>query len=194
MTMSIKRKYDIGGNTTIEDDGHTLYAVVRDEAGNWSRGIGVRRPPLSLPEEVDVMYSLDGRYYYLPQFAGIDGCWFGVKEWASREEMQAQQEPGILGKEGIEITRGVSTQNPKTIYREVLHFAFWKVKSEQKLRKLSIQDDMVGDYLSYAQGRDREQEKQFNEVIAHTGKTLKSIMEKIGPWVPVEELPVVSLA
>ncbi len=184
--MNGKRKYDIGGGVVIEDDGHYLSAQWRADDGKSSRSIGIRRPPVaSLPEQLPAQFSIGGKYFYLPGFAGIHGFWLGVKKWASKEEMQSQQQAGIMGKDGaiFELKAG------ETYYREVMHFSMWKVEAERELRWVSRDDDSTKDYLSLIQNEDREQEKRFNEVIAPSGRDLKWIVDRIGEWQPLPPEP-----
>lgn len=186
----MKRKYDIGNGVTITDDGYSLTASWKI-GENGSGSIGIKRPPIGpVPDEVEALHSADGRYFYLPAYSDIGGFWLSTTAWASRAEMEAQQKAGILGKSGCEITR---TDTGEVLYRDVLHFSMWKVRAEPNARKVPKTDEIVKDYLAMAQASDREQERRFNEAIAHSGRTLKWIMARIGPWqaAPPELPPVV---
>jgi hypothetical protein len=174
------KKYDIGSGIIIIDDGHYLRAEWRT-GETTSHSIGVKRPRVGpLPEEFEARFSVDGKYFYLEDFTDMYGFWLGVREWDSLDEMKSQQKQGIFGKEYATIIR---TDVDRTIHREVLSFTVWNVKDEQKSRKLPL-TDMVKDYLSLQQSRDREEEKRFNEAIAFSGRTLKWIMSRIGEWKP----------
>jgi hypothetical protein len=181
----VKRKYDLGGGVTITDDGHTILAVhQRDDRSSTS--IGVRRPPVGpLPAELEVQYSQSRRHFYLPGFAGMGGFWLSVATWPSHQEMQAQQSAGIMGKQGASFVHDDGT----THFREVLPFTYWDVKAERDTQKLARDDEMAKDYLALAQNVDREQEARFNAVIAHTGRTLKWVMDRVGPWQPLPPEP-----
>jgi hypothetical protein len=182
-----KRKYDIGGGVTITDDGHYLVAEHRKD-DKCTSSIGIKRPPPvgPLPDELEVQYSEGGRYFYLPAFADTHGFWLSVQAWPTRAEMESQQQAGIMGKAGAEFTR---TDTGEAYCRAVLHFAYWNVKAEKGTKKIARADEMAKDYLALAQGRDREQESRFNEVIAHTGRTLAWVMKQIGAWVPFPPEP-----
>lgn len=181
----MQREYDIGHGCIIIDDGHTIRA-------DWSEGvahhsIGIKRPPLgSIPDELDIQYSIGRLYFYLPRYSGAHGFWLGTKKWPSKDEMQTQQLEGLFGKEGVELT--IKSTGEKYC-REMMSFVSWSVKAERNYDKIKLDEEMVKDYLSLAQDKDRESEKRFNDAIAFTGRTLAWIMGKIGEWPPVPPKP-----
>lgn len=186
--MSLKRKYDIGGNTIIEDDGHYLSANHRKDDKS-SCSIGCKRSSmLPMPEELKVIFSQSGKEFYLLDYTHSHGFWLGIKKFDTQEQCQDKMPSGMVGKPCASFT-----VEGKTHFRALYHFAYWKISHEQKERLVKRTEDYVQDYLALAQNDVRDQEKRFNEVIAHTGWTLKKIMEKIGPWVPVEEIPIIKL-
>lgn len=184
----MKRVYDLGEGFSVEDDGYTLVAIKRAEHVTSSQGV---RRPKRLPKEgtTRVEFSRSGDYFYLTGFAGMHGFWMGVKKWADREEMKAQQPTGLFGKAGCEIQRKDSNE---TYYRELLHFTVWSLKSGE-VKELPVNDELVLDYYVLVLIEIEAAEKKFNEFIAPTGKDLTYIMGKIGPWVTPEELPVVPI-
>lgn len=184
--MSNKRKYDIGNGVVISDDGYYLTASWSESDSRCGHSVGIKRPPPKPGETVKALFSLCGQFFYLTDYTDPHGFWLGVKSWKSKEEMDAQQKPGIMGKEYAYIQR---TDTGETYYRESMSFTFWSVKHEKKDRELPTSDEMVRDYLSIQQNRDREQEKRFNEAIAFTGRDLKWILDKIGPFVPFDPEP-----
>lgn len=186
--MNSVRRYDIGGGVIVKDDGHSLIAEHKSD-DRTTHSIGIRRPHIGpLPDSLRVLYSLDGRYFYLPDFVGMDGFWLSVNMWPNLEEMKAQSQPGLFGK-----TWATFTANGTRYHREVLHFVSWSVKAERETRVIAKSHPDTQDFLSLAQNEDREQEKRFNEVIAPSGRTLKWIVDRIGPWqpLPAEPPPVV---
>lgn len=50
-------------------------------------------------------------------------------------------------------------------------------------------DEAVQDYLLIAKREWDRNELRFNEVIEHTGRDLKWLVEKIGPWIPFPPEP-----
>ena len=180
----MERTYDIGQGVTVKDNGFNLIATWKEGAGTHS--IGVKRPsglpPVKEGDEVEIQYSVGRKYFYLPRYADPHGFWLGTKAWATREECEAQQKPGIFGKGGCEFSKPSTGEK---WYRERLDFAYWKVDAERQIEKRSV-DDMVIDYLHFAQMQDRDGEERFNEAIAFTGRNLKWIIGKIGPWVAPE--------
>lgn len=188
----MKRKYDIGHDVIITDDGFTISAEAKKGAA-CTTSIGIKRPPCGpVPDELDIQYSLDGRHFYLPKFADMQGFWLSVQTWKDRAEMQAQTGSGLFGKGCAVFSHPGSGEAYR---REVLHFVSWNVKAEREQKKIAKLVELAQDYLALAQEEHREQERRFNEVIAHTGRTLKWIMDRIGPWQTVPpELPPIVLA
>lgn len=182
------RRYDIGGGVMIHDNGHTLVARI-DLPNGGGQSMGIKRPRIGpMPAELEVQFNENGKFFYLTgYFAGE--WWLGVKAWDKKDEMLAQQPKGLMGQDSAEF---ISKAFGKHHWRGVLSFSMWKVDSGRtEMRPAS--DDMVQDYLILVQQRDQEMESRFNEVIAPSGKTLKWIMEKIGEWQPIAEIPVVVL-
>lgn len=180
----MKRKYDIGGGVIVTDDGYSLLAEHKS-ADRTTCSIGIKRPHIGpLPDELKVQYSLDGRYFYLPDFVGMDGFWLGMKTWPNLDEMKAQMEPGLFGKAYATFSGEGEQYN-----REVLNFVSWSVKAERETKTIAKSHPDAQDFLALAQNADREQEKRFNEVIAPSGRTLKWIVDRIGPWQPLPPEP-----
>lgn len=180
----MKRKYDIGGGVIITDDGYSLLAEHKS-GDRTTCSIGIKRPYIGpLPDSLKAMYSLDGRYFYLSDFVGMDGFWLGVETWADLDAMKAQMGSGLFGK-----GYATFTDNGKQYHREVLHFVSWNVKAEREHKTIAKIDPAAQDYLALAQNDLREQEKRFNEVIAPSGRTLKWIVDRIGAWVPLPPEP-----
>lgn len=181
--MSMQRRYDIGNGVIVTDDGHSLIATWKT-GEHSTHSVGVKRPPAGpLPDVLPVRFSLDGNHFYVETVADMHGFWLGVKAWTDLDELKAQQSPGVFGKEWATITLPDGT----TYHREVMSFAIWSVRSEQKAHQLPKSDGMVMDYLLLAQNRDRESEARFNETIAFSGRTLAWLMKRIGKWIPEDE-------
>jgi hypothetical protein len=194
-----KRTYDLGHNTMIEDDGHMLVARVKSECGGSSSSIRrpVRPGPIKSGETFRLMFSMDRRYYYLPEFAAANGFWLGTKRHTTEEGCKAATPSGFTGPSGY---RFVSNNTGKVWYRSKLEFAFWKVahepvEAQARFNAEGIDEisDMIIDYASLAQAEDRASEAEFNKQIHRTGWTLHTLLERIGPWVPVPEVPTIKL-
>jgi len=199
--MTIKRKYDIGSGITIEDDGYSLVAKWEpdDKSGH---SIGCPRPVYMppgqpaewadrFPDQLSCLFSLDGRHFYVEKFGLSVRAWLGVKAYGSREELNADLKPTPFGSDGavfVDETTGAQR------FRSVLMFSMWKVQHETTPRSIARTDEGVADYLTLAQQYDNEQMARFNEAIAFSGRTFAWILNKIGKWHPVAELPVVKLA
>lgn len=193
----VKRRYDIGNGVTITADKWTIRAEWKTD-GRSTRSIGIRRPPPKPGDKVRAVFSLDGKMFYLPDYAhaGFDGFWLGVKTWDSKEEMGEQQQANFWGdKPGSTFTPGDGPNAGKTYHREIFHFNCWSVKHKPETT-LSMEGDegeLVKDYLALCQSIDTKHEAEFNKEIAFSGWTLSQILDAIGPWVPVEDIPVVKL-
>lgn len=172
--MTQKRKYDIGGNVIIEDDGRHLQAIhQRDDKSGSS--IGVRRPLIGdMPPEVRVSISENGKLFYLLDYADMHGFWLGKDTFSVRES--------------ADIPKGfdyIAFDHPARNYGRIhLPFAFYSVRAKGETERWPTTDDAVQDYLLIAKREWDRNELRFNEVIKHTGRDLKWIIEKIGPWVP----------
>lgn len=167
---------------TIKDDGHFIHAEWPMKVGNGSTSIGIRRPPPKPDDEVHAMFSQDGKYFYLPGYVRTDplgGNWMGVDEYATEEEAKEKCQKGIFGPSYVKMTR-VKEDN-KTIYRELLAFAHWKVKEKQESMQLKTTDPAVQDFLAMCMMFDREDLKRFEEAISFTGRKYAWILDKIGP-------------
>lgn len=185
----MKRKYDLGNGVTIEDDGYSIRAnIVRGERS--SESIGIRRP-VKVTDQLKVIYNLSGDVFYLENFAGMHGFWLGVKQYATLEEVKAASPKGLFGSAWAQFTEVDGT----TYYRIAMHFTGWDVKHDRSREgeTISKDDPLAKDYLGLVQNEQREQEAKFNEAIAHTGKNLKYILDKIGDFQPVAEPPVVAI-
>lgn len=180
--MSQKRSYDIGGNVIIKDDGFSLIANhQRDEKCSCS--IGISRPYVGPQrQEFEVAFSRDGKVFYVKDFADpFQGFWLGLERLNTTPDKYGY----------ATFHRGT----PEEYHRIALHFNAYEVKDDAARRgeNLSSTHDAVLDYIKLAQPIFDEQERRFNEVIAHTGRDLAWIMSKIGPWVPfpLEPAPIV---
>lgn len=176
--MTRKRKYDIGNNTIISDDGITLTALhQRDEKSSSS--IGIHRPYVG-PQRLqfEATFSQDGKLFYVNEFADpFEGFWLGLEQLTAPPEKH-----------------GYATFLRGTQYeynRVALYFSSYGVKSDNSRRgeSLPAKDDAVLDYIKLAQPIFDKHESRFNEAIAHTGRDLAWIMSKIGPWVPFPDEP-----
>lgn len=198
----MKRKYDIGDGWIMEDDGHVL--GFSKKTGHSSRYFGILRPVATPNPEpgdtVDILYSLDRNYFYLPELVrriGLGGgFWMGTRKWANEAEMKANTKPGIMGHSGINFTH---TKTGEKWVREVLHFSFWSVKSEpQHVPHVFTPGDetseMCLDYMSRISTIAEEEKVEADSRLKETGRTIEWIMERIGPWVPPTEIPVVVLS
>ena len=180
---TIPRKYDIGHGVILDVTKHQI--IARWE--NSSRSI-IRPAPIP-GEEVNVIYSLDGLLYYLPEYTFTHGRWMSVKEWATREEMNKSLQEGIWGKEYVQF----HPPGQELYYREAYSFSTWKVKHQPAAKKIKTDTNMALDAISLYQQEQRQHEKEFNEEIAFTGRDLKWVLEKIGLWVEPTEIPIVVL-
>lgn len=185
--MSFNRKYDIGHGVIVTDDGHTIRAEWKHADGKSSTSIGVERP-IPAPaegESVEVRYSLNRKHYYLPKYCGFNrGIWMSVATYPSVEEIKAQNLSGLGAPGYIQITK----KGGESYYRDVLDFMTWSVKADPNVGIEPV-DEKIKDYLSWAHARQTADEQQFDESLAWSGRTLKWIMEKIGPWVPAPPEP-----
>lgn len=187
--MSLKRRYKIAENATIDDDGYSLVLHTTNPSGG-TRSMGIMRPHVrGLPNTFAVCLSLAGDYYYVDDFGLLAKQWLSVATFASREEMLPQQPVGVMGPEGVEFTKSDGT----VYWRASMDFRWWEVKSKREREQWSNDDERVKDYLCIAFQRLRESEKEFNKELEPTGWTLGKLMKRIGAWVPVEEIPVVDL-
>lgn len=193
------RKYEIGSDITIEDNGHSLTA--RWDAGGGSHSVGCHRPVYMppgraaewaepMPDQLSCLFSLDGRTFYVEKFGLSVQAWLGTKVYASREEMNAEVKPTPFGSDGAVFTdQATGVQR----FREVLLFSMWKVQHEQAPRLVDRTDAAVADYLTLAQQCDTESMERFNKAIAFSGRTFAQILKAIGRWEPLPESPVVKL-
>lgn len=180
----IKRKYDLGNGVTIEDDGHWISAThKKDEKSSCS--IGVKRPK-EFPEIFKVIVSRDTMLYYLHDFTDMHGFWLSFNKFDNQEAATVQS---IYGKEYAYI----KLKSGEEYWRQMYSFNCWSIKSDHVNKELPFDCDEVKDYLAIQNVKDKEQEARFNDVIAPSGRDLAWIIGKIGPWVPVEELPIVRL-
>lgn len=178
--MAQKRKYDIGGNVTIEDDGHYLQALHRSDDKSIS-SIGVRRPQIGeMPAEVRVAISENGKLFYLFDYAETHGFWLGKDTFSLRDEADIPKN----------VDRIAFDHRPARHYGRVhLPFAFYKVRAKGEIERWPTDDEAVQDYLLIAKREWDRNELRFNEVIKHTGRDLKWLIDKIGPWVPFPPEP-----
>ena len=176
--MTQKRKYDIGGNVIIEDDGYTLTALHRI-SDTSSRSIGMARPRIDNgPRVYPVIYSRDEKLFYVTAYADPFKGFFFFFERLTRPPA----------------TNSYATflkDTPFTYYRVALHFHTYDVKESRDRYGATLEatNDAVLDYINLAKPIFDEQERQFNEVIAHTGRDVRWIMSKIGAWVPFPQEP-----
>lgn len=189
-----KRYYSLDDRTILTDSGHALSVEVRTGTGG-STSIGILRPHVGeVPKEVECVVSASGSYFYIHQFSDIHGFWLGFNEFLSVEELIAD----VVGRGGpsspsyIEVTRD-TPEGPVQHYRELLPFNMYDVRAARERRTKSTTECAIKDYLSYFFATQKREERRFNEVIAHTGRDLAWIMQKIGLWVPVEPDPIIPL-
>lgn len=178
--MSFKRTYDIGHGIIVSDDGYTIRAAWESDDGKSSTSIGVERPKSEqLPDAFTVRYSLNRKHYYLPAYCGFPGgIWMSVETHPTVDAIKAMNLGGLGAPGYIQITK----KSGEVYYREVLDFATWSVKADPG-DTVESSDEKIKDYLSWAYARQDADEKRFDEALAWSGRTLKWIMEKIGPWV-----------
>lgn len=185
----MERKYDLGNGVIVVASKHHIRVETR--TANSSRSFGVQRPFELMPDLVDCVISLDDKYYYPHDYTVFpNGWWLGRKRWDNLEEMQFQQKTGIDGKCYVQIA-----VDGKLFYREMLLFAFWDVKSKRELHKMDKNSEEVKDYIAILKSELCREERQFNEdlTVVAPGWTLKKLIEKIGPWEDVQEIPPVKL-
>lgn len=194
LAEEIKRRYDIGSGVTIYVNSHSIVAEWKPNEFSTNSAF-IRRPPPKPGDTVKAVFSVNGEHYYLPQYAltGLDGFWLGVKTWDSKEEMDKGRQPDIWGdKAKAQFTPGEGPNAGKTYFRMVFPFNSYDIKAKPR-SELSVEDELVKDYLAICQNIDKEDEKEFNASIKFTGWTLAQILKAIGPWVPVEEIPIIKL-
>ena len=186
--MSLKRRYDLGNGATAEDDGRHI--IIKIANGSSTRSIGCARFP-ALPEtEVQMVESLDGRYFYVPDFAlvnGMHGWWLGKEKYASKEEAEAAAPTGIFGKS----TAWFQPKGVEKYGRVLLRFSEWDLKNKPAATSpitLEVEDYIVGVFSELT-----DQVRRFDEVLAPTGWTYEELLKSIGPWVPINEILVVKL-
>lgn len=197
--MSLKRTYNIGNGWTVEDDGHVLYFIHRDADQKWTRSFGCPRPkPRKEPEPGDtvkIKYSEGRHYFYLPEWTDHRGFWLSTRKYKDEAEMKAIEKPGIFGHQGITFTH---KKTGEIWTRALLDFTYWNVQSERtEVDHVMVADEAISemllDYMSRAATVEREERVRLDELMKETGRTLDWVVEKIGPWVPIEEIPAVTL-
>lgn len=180
--MTIRRKYDLGNGVTIEDDGKWLHASHKKD-DKTSTHVGCYRPLTKYPETFKVVVSLDEKLYYLLDFTDMDGIWLSFEKYDTVEAVKGQ------GSEYVQIV----PKHDKPYYRKAYSFRFYNIKNATGFRDLPFECDEVKDYLAVHLNKEKEQAVRFNEVIAPSGRDLDWLIKKIGPWVPVESIPVIRL-
>lgn len=171
-----EKKYDIGHGITITDKGHSLRAEWKvGEHGLHS--IGCVRP-VKLGDTLEVVFSRDGKFYYLQTFGLLVRAWMGVETFESEGAAKNSHGDGVCGASGYIFKE----PDGSAYFRRTLDFAFWDVKSGET-KQLPKDDPLVQDYLGIAQDESRKSEAKFNESIAFSGRTLADILSKIGDYV-----------
>jgi hypothetical protein len=180
------RKYDLGQGITITDNGSSIRA-------EWSTGehsshsIGIVRPgPMPVPDQVKVVFSRQEHAYYLLDYCRAHRAWLSTEVFQGKPEGVTAESifgPGCVG---------FFNQGGLTHYRKVWDFAMWDIKSGET-RPVDRTDALVVDALICEQQESRDDERRFNKALAFSGWTYKEILNKIGPWVPVEEPPLIKL-
>lgn len=160
----------------------------KNDTGTVTRIIGCRRMATDVADDAtfEAIYSRGGDYFYIPQFTDAHGDWMSVESWPTQEAMAADQRSGILGKEGVKIERNTG----ETVFRRLMSFTFWHVKSDPEHRQVSVSDPMVQDYLSLVWGQHFEHIEEVNQVIADSGWTVEEVEEAVGAWVEPAAAPV----
>ena len=166
--MTHERKYKLSENIMLVETKHALRAEVKTSEHS-STSIGILKP-YQHQGVVDVLYSRDGQYYYIPELAWPVAMWLSV-EYVDSEILDVV----TFKKEGL-----------SDLYRKGLPFAFYDVKSGET-KQVRCTDQLVLDYLVLYQQEMQRQEKQFNKVIESSGRKLNWILKQLLPWVEPAE-------
>lgn len=180
--MTFKRRYDIGANTVIEDDGHHVTAIVSSDDGGGIRSKGCPRPFPNgeWPEDFQAVISKCGRLFYLQSVTGIDGFWMTKDTFA-----EAAHIPG----KGWDYAQFTFASGRPEYFRGILPFWCWDVRASTERQACKKTDPHVADFLKLIGERRKRDEKEFDDFIGHTGRSLAWIMERIGGWEPAPKLP-----
>lgn len=190
--MGLKRRYLFDGGVVIEDDGHFLRVDVPQGSVSLYTGIRRWKEPGS---EVKARFSRDGSFYYLPDWAvPIHGFFLSVQVYATEDEAKAAAPDGIFGKGWARL----QTAEGEPRWRVALHFSGWDVKTEPDLRTLraSVPEEelLARDFLALARGDWLRERDRLDECLKPAcGLGYDEIVAKIGPWVPVDEVPTVDM-
>ena len=190
--MSKDKKYDIGHGVTIRAGSWGIRAEwFTDEAKKCSRSIGISWP-INPPEQVEITWSRAGGFYYPSGIAvPLCGFWLSKLTFPTLEAVQSATPNGIFGKAYAQFKEQDGTE----YYRSCLMFNGWDVKSSPETTLLSREDPLVLDYAGLVGNQWEEQEAEFNEAIAFTGRTARDIISKIYPFTeePEEEPPAIPI-
>lgn len=190
--MSKEKKYDIGHGVTITAYHWGIRAEwYMDEAKKGSTTIGLAWP-INPPEQVQIIWSLDGDYYYPKGMAILTlGFWLSKQTYSTLDAADAAAPAGIFGKTYNEF----KDKDGSEYFRVCLMFNGWDVKSAQETTLLSRDDPLVFDYAGLVGNQWKDDEARFNEAIAFTGRTARDIISKIYPFEeePEEETPAIPI-
>lgn len=183
------QQYVLANGWEVEVTKHTLSFKHTNESGSVTRIIGCQRMSLEVSKNAtfEAVYSRGGDYFYIPEFSKSHSFWMSVECWPTQEAMEADQRPGIMGKEGVRIER---FKTGETVFRRLMSFTFWSVKSDPERKRVSVSDPMVQDYLSLIWGQHREHIDGVNKDISKSGWTVEEVEKAIGAWVERASAPV----
>jgi hypothetical protein len=192
--MNQERHYKLAEGWTLTVTQYSIN-VKHQISATSSKSIGCGRLP-ERPKKgslADITCSMSGKHFYLNGFAGPSGSWMGFKTYDSPEALKAECKAGFAGHS----LAGFRSAGGQEYCREILEFSLWSVKSQpvaQLLLDDSPEAEAAMDYVSMVFHNHQESVARFDDNIKGSGWTYASIMEAVGPWVPVPELPVVDLS
>lgn len=190
--MSKTKKFGIGHGVTIVADHYGIRAEwFTDEAKKCRRSIGISWP-VNPPDQVEIIWSLSGTYYYPRAIAkAIHGFWMSTETYPTEDAAKDAAPHGLFGKCWASFTNSDGT----TYYRVVLHFNGWSMKSASETTLVSKNDPLVLDYAGIVSHEWAKDEARFNDAIEFTGRTARDIISKIYPFEdePEAEDPVIPI-